>query len=48
MRFNLNPEMEAMIREHVESGLFHSPGAVVREAFRLLQGYLNLERRQVP
>ena len=37
MNVSLTPELEAIIREKVDSGLYHSASEVVREALRLLR-----------
>jgi antitoxin ParD1/3/4 len=36
MNINLTPQLEAMIRQKVESGLYGSSSEVVREALRLM------------
>jgi antitoxin ParD1/3/4 len=37
MNVNLTPELEALVRSKVESGLYGSASEVVREALRLLE-----------
>ncbi len=37
MNVSLTPELEHIIRDKVDSGLYHSASEVVREALRLLQ-----------
>ncbi len=37
MNVNLTPELEAMVRQKVETGLYNNAGEVVREALRLLE-----------
>lgn len=37
MNVSLTPELEAMIREKVESGLYNNSSEVVREALRLME-----------
>jgi antitoxin ParD1/3/4 len=37
MNVNLTPQLEELVREKVESGLYTSASEVVREALRLLQ-----------
>ena len=37
MNISLTPELDAMIREKVESGLYSNTSEVVREALRLMQ-----------
>ena len=44
MRIDLPPELEAMVREKVQSGLYHDPGAVVQEALHLLDERDRLHR----
>lgn len=36
MNVNLTPELEALVRKKVESGLYNNQSEVVREALRLL------------
>jgi len=36
MNINLTPQLEAMIRQKVDSGLYNSAGEVVRDALRLM------------
>jgi antitoxin ParD1/3/4 len=36
MNVNLTPELEAMVRRKVESGLYNNASEVVREALRLM------------
>jgi len=36
MNVNLTPQLEALVRQKVESGLYGSASEVVREALRLL------------
>jgi antitoxin ParD1/3/4 len=36
MNIDLSPQLESMVREKVRSGLYTSPGEVVREALRLM------------
>ncbi len=38
MNVSLTPELEAMIREKVDSGRYASASEVVREALRILEG----------
>ena len=44
MDISLPPELEKIINEKVESGLYNSPGEVVRESLRLLQEQDELKR----
>lgn len=44
MNVSLTPQLEAMIRHKVESGLYNSASEVVREALRLLEARDRLER----
>jgi antitoxin ParD1/3/4 len=37
MNISLTPQLEAMIREKVESGLYNNSSEVVREALRLIE-----------
>jgi antitoxin ParD1/3/4 len=37
MNVNLTPQLEALVRQKVESGLYGSASEVVREALRLLE-----------
>lgn len=37
MNINLTPQLEAMIREKVASGLYNSASEVVRQALRLME-----------
>lgn len=37
ININLTPQLEAMVREKVASGLYNSASEVVREALRLLE-----------
>ncbi len=46
MEVALNPELEELIAEQVESGNYPSPGEVVREALRLLKEQLELSERK--
>jgi antitoxin ParD1/3/4 len=43
MNVSLTPELEAMIRQQVDSGRYNNASEVVREAFRLLDEH---QRRQ--
>lgn len=43
MNFSLTPELEAMVREKVASGLYISNSEVVREALRLMDQHDKLE-----
>lgn len=50
MNINLTPQLEAMVREKVASGLYGSASEVIREALRLLgeQDHLrNFKREQL-
>ena len=50
MNINLTPQLEAMVREKVASGLYGSASEVVREALRLMeeQDHLrNFKREQL-
>ena len=38
LNVNLTPELEAMVRDKVASGLYNSASEVVREALRLMEG----------
>lgn len=38
MNINLTPQLEAMVRQKVASGLYSSASEVVREALRLMEG----------
>jgi len=44
MNVSLTPELERLVQEKVESGLYHSASEVVREALRLLQEQDELRR----
>ncbi|CAN5819043.1 hypothetical protein BH20ACI4_BH20ACI4_17680 [soil metagenome] len=44
MDISLPPELEKIINEKVESGLYNSPSEVVRESLRLLQELDELKR----
>lgn len=44
MEISLPPELEKIINEKVESGLYNSPSEVVRESLRLLQQQDELKR----
>ena len=44
MTVTLTPEIETLITEKVQSGLYRSPLEVVREAFRLLREHDELRR----
>lgn len=44
MEISLPPELEKIINEKVESGLYNSPSEVVRESLRLLQEQDELKR----
>lgn len=44
MNISLTPELEAMVREKVERGLYNNNSEVVREALRLLEQEDKLER----
>lgn len=37
MNVNLTPQLEAMVRDKVESGLYNNASEVVREALRLME-----------
>ena len=37
MNINLTPELEALVREKVASGMYNSASEVVREALRLME-----------
>ena len=43
MSVTLTPELEAMIRERVESGRYHDASEVVQEALRLLDEHERLQ-----
>ncbi len=43
MSVTLTPELEAMIRERVESGRYHDANAVVGDALRLLEEHERLQ-----
>jgi len=38
LNVNLTPELEAMVRDKVATGLYNSASEVVREALRLMEG----------
>jgi len=44
MNVSLTPELERLIQEKVESGMYHSASEVVREALRLLKERDELQR----
>ena len=44
MRVDLNPQLEAFVREQVDSGRYATADAVVREALRLLDEHNRLRR----
>ena len=44
MNISLPPELENLINEKVKSGLYSSPGEVIRESLRLLQEQDELRR----
>lgn len=44
MNVSLTPQLEAMIREKVENGLYNNSSEVVREALRLMEERDKLER----
>jgi antitoxin ParD1/3/4 len=39
MNVSLPPELEALVRQHVESGMYGSASEVIREALRLFESY---------
>jgi len=39
MNVSLPPELEARVRQHVESGMYGSASEVIREALRLFEAY---------
>jgi antitoxin ParD1/3/4 len=43
MNVSLTPQLEAMIRQRVESGRYNNASEVVREALRLLEEHERLE-----
>jgi antitoxin ParD1/3/4 len=43
MNVSLTPQIEAMIRQRVESGRYHNASEVVQEALRLLEEHEKLE-----
>ena len=44
MTFSLNADMERLVRDKVDSGLYPSPDAVLQEALRLLEARDEKER----
>lgn len=44
MHMSLTPQLEAMIREKVESGLYNNASEVVREALRLMQAHEDVQK----
>ena len=46
MNVSLTPELEAMIRQRVESGRYNNASEVVREALRLLEEQERLQHLQ--
>lgn len=38
MKVNLSPELEALVRRKVESGLYNNSNEVIREGLRLIEG----------
>ena len=44
MNLNLTPQLEAMVRRKVESGLYNNASEVVREALRLMEERDSLQR----
>ena len=44
MNVNLTPQLEAMVRRKVESGLYNNASEVVREALRLMEERDSLQR----
>ncbi len=47
MNLALTPDLKRMIDEEVESGIYASPGEVVRDALRLLKESRELHRRRL-
>jgi antitoxin ParD1/3/4 len=47
MNVSLTPELEAMVNEKVQSGLYNSASEVVREALRLLKEQDDLRRMRL-
>lgn len=43
---SLPPELEAFVRNHVESGKYGSASEVIREALRLLESYEQMKMAQ--
>ncbi|MDR4483167.1 MAG: type II toxin-antitoxin system ParD family antitoxin [Nitrospirales bacterium] len=42
MHVSLTPELEALVKQHVQTGRYHSSSEVVREALRLWQEHEQL------
>ncbi len=47
MNVSLTPQLEAMIREKVDGGMYHSASEVIREALRLLQEHDCLREKRL-
>lgn len=47
MNVSLTPELETMVHEKVESGLYNSASEVVREALRLMRERDELQRQRL-
>jgi antitoxin ParD1/3/4 len=43
---SLPPELEALVRKHVESGMYGSASEVIREALRLFESYEQVKMAQ--
>ena len=44
MHVNLTPQLEAMVREKVASGLYNNASEVIREALRIMEEHERLRR----
>ncbi len=47
MNVSLTPELEALIKQKVASGLYHSASEVVRDALRLLEEHDQLRQERL-
>lgn len=44
MHINLTPQLEAMVREKVDSGLYNNASEVIREALRIMDEHERVRR----
>ena len=47
MNVSLTPELEKLVSEKVESGMYHSASEVIREGLRLLKEHDELRQRRL-